>query len=137
MASLFNKSKRTVSAESPKDGQKETKQNKMSTSPNQVFNQGEHEGDIIASLHIIMSEIRDLKTGQLEITESITKQIDTKVNDLRQELKSEINTRIDHSETFFRNECLLLNNTIETLNAKIEAQAQEIECLKSSSVSKD
>ena len=109
MTSLFNKSKRKLSAESPKDGQKETKQNKMSTSPNQVFNQGEHERDIIASLHIIMSEIRDLKTGQLEITKTITQQIDTRVNYLRQELKSEIKTRIDHSETFFRNKCLLLN----------------------------
>ena len=104
MTSLFNKSKRKVSAESPNDGQKETKQNKMSTSPNQVFNQGEHERDIIASLHIIMSEIRDLKTGQLKITKTITQQID-----LRQELKSEIKTRIDHSEIFFRNKCLLLN----------------------------
>ena len=66
------------------------------------------------------------------MTKEITKQIDTKVNDLRTELKSEINTKIDHSETYFRNECLLLNNTIETLTARMEKQALEINQLKAS-----
>ena len=137
MAELLNKSKRKISVESPKDGQKSLKLNKMATSPCQEFTEGEHEGDIITSLHIIMSEIKDLKVGQQEMTRQITQQIDTRINDLRLELKAEINTKIDHSETYFKNECLLLNNTIGRLNAKIEKQAQEIDHLKACATTKE
>ena len=125
MATIFNKSKRKNSSASPKDGQKDLKQHKLVTSPGQESIQ-EEQGDIISSLHIIMEEIKELKAGQSRITQQITELIDTKINDLRSELKEELMSKIDHSETYLRNECLLMTNSIDTLTSKVEAQAIEI-----------
>ena len=130
MASLFSKSKDKKLSQSPNDGQKAVKLRRLK-SPEKEISDLEQEGDIIGSLHIIMEEIQELKAGQSKITADITKLIDKKINDLRTELKGEINTRIDHSEMYFRNECILLNQTVENLTAKIEAQATEIAQLKS------
>ena len=132
MATIFNKSKRKNSSASPKDGQKDLKQHKLVTSPGQESIQEEQQGDIISSLHIIMEEIKELKAGQSRITQQITELIDTKINDLRSELKEELMSKIDHSETYLRNECLLMTNSIDTLTSKVEAQAIEIAQLKAS-----
>ena len=72
-----------------------------------------------------------MRAGQAKITDEIKRLIDTKINDLRTEQKSEINTRIDHSEMYLNNEFLLFNNTIEKLSLKVKEQATEIARLKS------
>ena len=108
------------------------KQHKLVTSPGQESIQQEQQGDIISSLHIIMEEIKELKVGQSRITQQITELIDTKINDLRSELKEELTSKIDHSEAYLHNECLLMTNSIDTLTSKVEAQAIEIAQLKAS-----
>ena len=67
MASLFEKAKRKLSGDSPKEGQKESKQTKMVAIPLTGITEAEqdpHEGDLIGTLHIIMEEIEELKQGQ-------------------------------------------------------------------------
>ena len=140
MASLFEKAKRKLSGDSPKEGQKESKQTKMVAIPLTGITEAEqdpHEGDLIGTLHIIMEEIKELKQGQKQIATQISEQIDTKINTLRDELKKEINTQINHSENYVMNECTLLNDTIPKLSDKVDQQAKEIEQLKICAPGKD
>ena len=63
--------------------------------------------------------MKALKAVQNTITDTITNLVDNKITDLRTELEKEINTRIDYSKMYFKNECSLLNDTIQRLDARL------------------
>ena len=86
MASLFEKAKRKLSGDFPKEGQNKSKQTKMvaiSMTEITEAEQDPHVGDSTGTLHIIMEEIKELKQGQ---------------NKLQHKFLNKLTLRLIHSE---------------------------------------
>ena len=67
----------------------------MATSPCQETGHAKQEADIIGTSHVMMEEIKVIQEGQKSTALLISLQIDIGTKQLREELKSELTTRMD------------------------------------------
>ena len=134
MPAFFGKQRRHSSSDSPKEGEKISKYFKSSRTPSphakqdvskQVMCDTSQHDDI--TLKDIMQELKDIKLGQQELNNKL----DSEIKTLREEIKEEINSRIDQTETYMKNEVIILNQTISNLTEQVDKQKKECELLKS------